>query len=127
MKFIKKVGLGLMVIFYMIAGINHFYNPVSYRHIIPAYIPCPHTVNIAAGACEIAGSLLLIFLKTRKIAAWGIICMLVAFLPVHVDMVIRAPFLLGGDLMVTPLIAWIRLIVLQPLLIAWACWYTRDV
>jgi len=67
---------------------------------------------------------MLIFEKTRKLAAWGIILMLIAFLPVHIQMVKDAPLLLG-NLLVTPLIAWIRLVVLQPLLIIWAWWYTR--
>jgi hypothetical protein len=51
--------------------------------------------------------------------------MLIAFLPVHIQMVRDAPFLLG-NLHVSPLIAWIRLVVLQPLLILWAWWYTRE-
>lgn len=70
-------------------------------------------------------AIMLIFIKTRKLAAWGIILMLTAFIPIHIDMVIRAPFLLGDSILVTPFIAWIRLVVLQPLLILWAWWYTK--
>jgi uncharacterized membrane protein len=79
-----------------------------------------------AGAFELLLALMLIFNKTRQLAAWGIILMLIAFIPVHIDMIIRAPFLLGGSIMVTPFIAWLRLIVLQPLLMAWAWWYTKS-
>jgi hypothetical protein len=50
--------------------------------------------------------------------------MLIASLPVHIDMAIRAPFWLGS-LYVTLLIAWIRLVVLQSLLILWAWWYAK--
>src|SRR4051812_28519950 len=117
MKLLKKLPLIIMVIAYLIAGFNHFYNPSSYRHIIPAYIPYPHTANILAGSFEVLFGLLFIFNKTRTLAAWGIILMLIAFLPVHIDMVIHAPFLLGDSIVVTPFIAWVRLIVLQPLLI----------
>lgn len=111
---------------YIIAGANHFYNPPSYWHIIPPYIPYPHTANILAGLCEILFAVMLIFNKTRQLAAWGIILMLIAFIPVHIDMVLRAPFILGGSIVVTPVIAWMRLVVLQPLLIAWAWWYTKK-
>jgi uncharacterized membrane protein len=126
MKSLKKVMLVILVLGYLIAGFNHFYNPPSYWHIIPGYIPYPHLVNILAGVFEMLFALMFIFYKTRPLAAWGIVLMLVAFIPVHVDMMIRAPFLLGGSILVTPFIAWIRLIVLQPLLILWAWWYTRK-
>jgi uncharacterized membrane protein len=126
MKVLKRVSLIVMIIGYLIAGFNHFYNPPSYWHIIPAYIPFPHLVNIMAGVFEILFALMLISSKTRQLAAWGIILLLIAFMPVHIDMVIRAPFLLGGSIIVTPFIAWVRLVVLQPLLILWAWWYVKG-
>lgn len=81
-------------------------------------------LNLAAGFCELCFAVLLIFPKTRRLAACGIMLMLIAFVPVHVKMVQDAPFMLG-TLKVTPFVAWIRLVVLQPLLILWAWWYTR--
>ncbi|MEO6977797.1 MAG: MauE/DoxX family redox-associated membrane protein [Mucilaginibacter sp.] len=125
MTLLKKVSLVILVIGYLAAGANHFRAPESYIHIIPPYIPLPKLVNLLAGVFEILFGLLLIFEHTRKLAAWGIILMLIAFLPVHIDMVIRAPFQLSS-LYITPLIAWVRLVVLQPLLIWWAWWYTRE-
>lgn len=88
----------MLIVAYLMAGLNHFYNPPSYWHIIPDYIPYPHTVNILAGLFEIAFALMFIFNKTRELAAWGVVLLLVAFLPVHIDMVIRAPFLLGSSI-----------------------------
>jgi uncharacterized membrane protein len=109
----------------MVAGINHFRNPGSYLRIIPHYIPYPVVVNILAGCFELLFALLMVFKKARRFAAWGIILMLLAFLPVHISMIGDAPVKLG-DLLVTPLLAWVRLVVLQPLLILWAWWYTRN-
>ncbi len=120
----KKISLLVLVIGYFLAGINHFRSPDGYIKIIPSYFPHPELLNIAAGICEIAFAVLLIFAKTREFAAWGVVFMLIAFLPVHTQMVRDAPFMLG-TLKVTPLIAWIRLVVLQPLLILWAWWYTE--
>jgi uncharacterized membrane protein len=122
---IKKISLIILIIFYLVAGANHFYNPVSYYRIIPPYIPWPQTVNLLAGSFEFSFAIMLIFKKTRKLAAWGIILMLLAFLPVHISMIGNAPLKLG-NLTVTPFIAWVRLVALQPLLILWAWWYTRD-
>lgn len=125
MSKIKIALLWLMIIFYLVAGFNHFYNPASYWRIIPDYMPFPHIINIAAGFFEFLFAVLLIFKSTRQIAAYGVMLMLLAFLPVHIDMLIHAPSVLGGSLVVTPLIAWIRLVVLQPMLILWA-WSVRK-
>jgi uncharacterized membrane protein len=122
---IKKIGLIILVIFYLVAGANHFYHPASYYRIIPPYIPWQQTANLLAGFFELWFAIMLIFEKTRKLAAWGIILMLLAFLPVHISMIGDAPLKLG-NLTVTPFIAWVRLIVLQPLLILWAWWYTKK-
>ena len=119
----KKISLIILIVGYTLAGINHFRNPASYIKIIPHYIPWPTITNYLAGGFELLFALMLIFNKTRRLAAWGIILMLIAFLPVHISMIADAPLKLG-DITVTPLLAWIRLVVLQPLLILWAWWYT---
>lgn len=117
----KKAALILMIIGYALAGINHFISPASYIKIIPHYLPFPETLNLLAGIFEILFAVLLIPKQTRALAAYGIILMLIAFLPVHISMIADAPLQLGS-LTVTPLLAWVRLIILQPLLIAWAWW-----
>jgi len=123
MKILKKISLVTIVILYFLAGINHFVHPQGYINIIPPYLPYPVLLNALAGITEILFSLLLIRPKTRKVAAYGIILMLSAFLPVHIKMVADAPFMLGS-LRVTPLVAWARL-VLQPVLMLWAWWHRK--
>jgi uncharacterized membrane protein len=125
MRKIKLISLVILILFYFVAGLNHFRNPASYIKIIPSYLPLPLILNYFAGLCEIGFAIMLIFSKTRVLAAWGIILMLIAFLPVHISMIGDAPLQLGR-LKVTPLSAWIRLLLLQPLLILWAWWYTFD-
>ena len=126
MNKLKKVSLILLVLGYLVAGVNHFRNPISYIKIIPPYFPYPSMINFAAGFFEIFFAILLIFKKTRPVAAWGIITLLISFLPVHIKMVQDAPFLLGDSINVTPFMAWVRLVVLQPLLLLWAWWYTKP-
>ncbi len=122
---LKNISLAILVIFYLMAGFNHFHNPGSYLKIIPPYFPYPAILNLLSGFFEIAFAIMLVFKSTRRFAAWGIILMLIAFVPVHVQMVQDAPLILG-TLKVSPLVAWIRLVILQPLLILWAWWYVRD-
>ncbi|MGZ3992650.1 MAG: DoxX family protein [Mucilaginibacter sp.] len=125
MQILKKASLVVLILFYIVAGINHFRSPDSYIRIIPHYLPYPSALNILAGCFEILFGLMLIFPKTRRIAAWGIMLMLIAFLPVHISMIGDAPLQLGS-LTVTPFIAWLRLVVFQPLLILWAWWYSKK-
>jgi uncharacterized membrane protein len=120
---IKKISLVILIIFYFMAGMNHFIHPQGYYSLIPPYLPFPKALNIIAGFFEILFALMMIRPKTRKVAAWGIILMLIAFLPVHISMLIDAP-LKVGNLLVTPTIAWIRLL-LQPALMAWVWWHSR--
>ncbi len=124
MNMTKKLSLWVLIIGYLVAGTNHFRNPASYINIIPAYIPYPVVTNVLSGAAEVLLALLLISPKTRHYAAWGIIAMLIAFLPVHIDMIINAPMQLGS-ITVTPILAWLR-ILFQPVLILWAWWYTKP-
>jgi uncharacterized membrane protein len=126
MSLLNKIALILLIIGYLVAGLNHFFNPQVYLPIIPAYIPLPHLMNVLAGGFEMLFSLLLIPAKTRRLAGIGIILMLIVFTTVHVDMVIHAPFLLTGKIEVSPLIAWLRLLLFQPLLILWAWWASKD-
>jgi len=77
-----------MVLLYVLAGINHFYNTHFYEAIMPGYISY-HTVLIyVSGVCEILLGLLLIPMATRKIAATLIALMLIVFLWLHVQMLI---------------------------------------
>jgi len=93
MNKLKKVSLIILVLGYLLAGGNHFIHPHGYLKIIPAYFPHHTTLNLLAGCCEAGFAILLIFAKTRSFAAWGIVFMLIAFIPVHTQMVRQAPFM----------------------------------
>jgi uncharacterized membrane protein len=120
---VKKASLAIMAIFYLLAGINHFRNPTAYYAIIPPYLPHPHLINIVSGFSEIILALLLFNHATRKIACYLIIAMLIAFVPAHIYM-IQAGFCTGSFCLPSWAL-WVRLLILQPLLIAWA-WKTRE-
>ncbi|SEO20618.1 Uncharacterized membrane protein [Mucilaginibacter gossypiicola] len=120
----KKISLVILVAFYVLAGLNHFRDPEFYYAVMPHNLLYPKAVNIVAGVAEITLGLLLIPIKTRYWAAWGIVLMLVAFLTVHVGMIFKAPFEAEG-MTITPFFAWLRLAA-QFVLIYWAWWHTTD-
>jgi len=60
MQTFRKISLITIILFYLLAGINHFRNPASYLRIIPPYIPYPTLANILAGGFEVLFALMLI-------------------------------------------------------------------
>ncbi|MFT3909904.1 MAG: hypothetical protein QM737_10795 [Ferruginibacter sp.] len=119
----KKTSLPVMIIFYLAGGINHFYNPDAYYKIIPPFFSNQELINICSGIAEISFSILLLFAQTRRLACYGIICMLIAFIPTHIYM-LKVGFCIK-DFCLPQWAVWVRLIVLQPLLITWA-WSNRK-
>ena len=120
----KKLSLYIQSIFYLSSGINHFRNPEFYSGLIPPYLLFHESINVLAGMAEILLALLLLIIRTRKIAAYGIIVLLVAFIPAHIYF-IQIGSCIPNGLCVPPWLGWVRLLVMQPLLIAWAAWYRK--
>jgi len=120
----KKINHIIIPIFYIGAGINHFWHPQGYYKIIPYYLPYHVFINQFSGAAEIILGVLFLFSKTRTLAAYGIIVMLIAFIPAHIVMIQNGFCLINGYCL--PLWAlWVRLFPLQFLLMWWA-WSCRK-
>ena len=120
---LRRIGLLLLIILYIGAGINHFWHPVGYLSIIPPYLPYHEAINIIAGIAELIFGILLIFSSTRKFAAYGIAIMLAAFIPSHIYMIQKGGCMgTGGALCIPAWLAWVRLFPLQFILIWWAVW-----
>jgi uncharacterized membrane protein len=110
-----------MALFYLAAGVNHFWHPEFYLPLIPPYFPWPEAINILSGIAEIILALGLFSPRLRPYAAWGIIALLVAFIPSHVYFVQIDGCIPDG--LCTPLwVAWLRLLLIHPLLMLWAWW-----
>lgn len=114
----SRVFMGAL---YFAAGVNHFYKPGFYLNIMPPWIPAHAFLVQLSGVAEILLGIGVILAPTRRISAWLIIAMLIAFMPVHIHMIINA-----ASFGVPLWALWLR-IPLQGLLIAWAWCYTRPV
>lgn len=121
----KSILLITMIAFYLFAGSYHFVNPGFYMPFFPPYLAkWADTLNALAGIAEIALAIGLCFSKTRALAVKGIIVLLVAFIPAHIYM-IQIGYFTIGNFQMTPLIGWIRLLILHPLLMGWA-WSVKN-
>jgi uncharacterized membrane protein len=120
----KKISLIVIPLFYIGAGINHFLHPDNYYTIIPGYLPNHALINILSGLAEIILGSLFIFSKPRRWAAYGIVVMLVAFIPAHVVM-IQNGFCLSNGYCLPAWATWLRLFPLQFVLMYWAWVYRK--
>ncbi len=121
----KSILLITMIAFYLFAGSYHFVNPGFYMPFFPPYLAkWADALNVLAGITEIALAIGLCFSKTRVMAVKGIIVLLVAFIPAHIYM-IQIGYFTIGNFQMTPLIGWIRLLILHPLLMGWA-WSVKN-
>lgn len=119
----KQLSLYVMAALYFLAGLNHFRSPQAYESIIPGWMGNSGMLNIMAGIAEIILAILLLFKQTRKWACYGIMLMLVVFIPIHIHMIVEGLGINGVAM--APWILWVRLLLLQPLLIFWA-WTNRQ-
>ncbi len=115
-----------MIAVYLAAGINHFAMPEFYYPLIPDYLGNKATLNILSGIAEIAGAIGLMITATRKWAAYGIVAMLIAFLPTHIYMITDAEKLQFDGAALPAWAAWVRLLIIHPILIGWAWWHRNT-
>ena len=76
----------LLGLLFLLAGANHFRTPKIYERIMPPYIPAAPTMVIISGVAEMVLGLMLLNAETQHLAAWGILILLVFFIPVHIYM-----------------------------------------
>lgn len=119
---LDRVSLVAQSLFYIGAGINHFWHKEFYVHIMPDHYAHPAAWVDISGLAEILGGLGLLPPATRRVSAYGIAAMLVVFLDVH-QFMLRHPERFQN---VPEWTLWAR-IPLQFVLIAWALRYTRRI
>jgi uncharacterized membrane protein len=110
----------LLAVFFFLAGLNHFLNHEFYVRIMPPYMPWHLLLVYLSGVCEIVLGALLLVPKLERMAAWGLIALLIAVFPANIHMAVHPELFPTFSAMGL----WIRL-PLQAVLIAWAYWYAR--
>ncbi|HEV7858249.1 MAG TPA: DoxX family membrane protein [Pyrinomonadaceae bacterium] len=118
-KIIKLILKYVLGVFFALAGLNHFINPVFYLKIMPPYLPWHAFLVYLSGFFEVVFGILVLLPEYTRIGAWGIIAVLIAVTPANLHMAQHPQFYAD----IPPWALWLRL-PLQLVLIAWAYWYT---
>ena len=120
MSQIKAASKYLLAIFMIVAGTMHFVNTEFYLKIVPPYLPLHKELVFISGVFEVLLGILLVVPKTSRMAAWGIVALLIAVFPANLYLYQHQDILPAS-----PVVHLLRL-PLQGLFILWAYWHTRP-
>jgi uncharacterized membrane protein len=117
------VGRVILGLIFIVAGALHFIIPDAYLRIMPPALPAHLLLIDISGAAEILGGIGMLVPSTRRVAAWGLVALLIAVWPANIYTAVAhlpLPGLAGQSWL-----QWLR-IPLQLPLIYWAWVYTRG-
>ncbi|HET9528776.1 MAG TPA: DoxX family membrane protein [Blastocatellia bacterium] len=120
MRVLKTIMKLLLAIFFILAGVNHFVNPDFYVKIMPPYLPFHLELVYLSAIFEIVFGAMLLIARLSRVAAWGIIAVLIGVFPANIHMAVNSHLYPE----ISPIFLMLRL-PLQAVLIAWAYWFTR--
>ncbi len=118
----RRVGLALLSIFFVGAGVAHFVNTEFFVSIVPPYLPAPLALVYVSGVFEILGGVGVLLPATRRAAGIGLVALLIAVFPANLHMALNPDGFVAQGIPYWSLYA--RLPV-QLLFIGWTWWATR--
>ena len=83
---LSRLALGLL---YIAAGANHFWHTAFYVSIMPPYLPWHLLLVLISGAAEIGLGALVLVPRWSRLAAWGLIALLIAVFPANLHMALH--------------------------------------
>jgi uncharacterized membrane protein len=104
---------------FVLGGLGHFVATDFYMKMMPPYLPLHRTLVLLSGVIEIVLGILLVVPMTSRLAAWGLIALLIAVFPANIHVYRHQ------EMFPLPPIVHLLRLPMQGLLIAWAYAYTR--
>ncbi len=117
----RRLSLILLAAGFSYVGIHHFVAPAFYVRIMPSYLPAPLALVYISGVFEVLGGLGLLVRRTRRLACWGLLALLVAVYPANIYMLMHPELFAEFPLWAL----WLRM-PLQFLAAAWIWYATRP-
>ena len=122
MKYRLKLAFRwLCAAFFAGTGVTHFTDPGPFLSIVPPYLPFPLALVYISGFFEIAGGVGILVPRTRRLAGWGLVALLVAVYPANIHMLVNEVYMEGMPQSKTLL--WVRM-PFQLIFAAWVMWVT---
>ncbi len=81
-----RAAVAFVCLWFCIGGIAHFVFTETEMRVVPPYIPWPRGAVLVSGVLELLGAVGLLWLPTRRLAAWGLFALTLAVTPAHIYM-----------------------------------------
>jgi len=118
---LKVITILIMSCFYMNVGVKHFVEPEWFLQIMPPNFPHHYQAVYWSGFFELLFGFLLINPRTRFIAGWGIIFLMITVFPANLYLAVTD----GAVMNISKELAWGRL-PFQYVFIGLAYWHAKD-
>ena len=118
---LKFITILVMSCFYMNVGVKHFVEPEWFLQIMPPNFPHHYQAVYWSGFFELLFGFLLINPKTRLIAGWGIIFVMISVFPANLYLAVTD----GAAMNISKELAWGRL-PFQYIFIGLAFWHAKN-
>ncbi|MGA0560021.1 DoxX family protein [Larkinella sp. VNQ87] len=115
-----KKGRVAAALAFTFIGLSHLMTPGKMEYMIAGWLPYARELVIISGVAEIAGGIGLLIPRVQRMAALGLIGLLVVMFPANINVAINQLPPPGG-LPAEPWYVWSRLL-FQPLYMAWIWW-----
>ncbi len=116
---IARLVLALM---FILLGVLHFTHINKFVQIVPPFIPFPKAMVYISGIFEILGAVGLVTFRYRRLAAFGLVLLLIAVFPANIYMAINNVQL--GGILNNQILQWAR-IPFQSVIIWWVLWCSK--
>ena len=121
----KILTIFVMSFFYIYVGIRHFIEPEWFVQIMPPFLPYHFELVYLSGFFEILFGVMLLFKRTRSLACFLIILLLVAVYPANIYLAFNeVPQQALG--ISSFMASWVRL-PMQFILIGLAYWHSKNI
>jgi uncharacterized membrane protein len=115
-----RIALAAML---LLAASGRLVNPDGLVQMIPDFLPLRREALYLSGIFEVLGAIGLLIPRTRQLAGWGLIALLIVVFPANVNVAVHNLQLPGVS--ASPLEQWLRL-PLQLVLMGLIWWATRP-
>ena len=92
---------------FIVASLPHFLTPERYLPMMPPFVMAPEAMIFISGMGELLGGLGLLIPQTARLAAWGLVALLIAIFPANIWVAINGANAAG--LPSSPWYTWSRL------------------
>jgi uncharacterized membrane protein len=118
--FWNRAGKWAFALLFVLGGAGHFVKTDFYMKMMPPYLPFHRTLVLASGVIEIMLGVLLLIPGFSRIAAWGLIALLIAVFPANIHVYRHQEWF-----PLPPIVHLLRL-PFQGVLMLWAYAYARP-